>query len=77
MTGLKDDKREVLITSVLDAEPDHRTEFPEPSIWPFLAAIAVSGTFIGSIFTPWAVVVGSVPVAITLVAWFWPKAGEE
>jgi cytochrome c oxidase subunit I+III len=77
VTGLKLDQREVLITSVLDAEPDHRAEFPEPSIWPFLAAIAVGLTFVGSIFTPWAVVVGSVPVAITLIGWFWPKPGEE
>jgi cytochrome c oxidase subunit I+III len=77
VAGLDAGKREVLVTSVLDAEPDHRTEFPEPSIWPFLAAIAVSGAFIGSIFTPWAVVIGAAPVAITLIAWFWPKPGEE
>jgi cytochrome c oxidase subunit 1 len=77
VTGLKPDEREVLITSVLDAEPDHRTEFPEPSLWPFMAAIAVGLTFVGSIFTPWAVVIGSVPVAITLIGWFWPKRGEE
>jgi cytochrome c oxidase subunit I+III len=77
VTGLKPHKREILVTTVLDAEPDHLTEFPEPSLWPFLAAIAVGMTFIGSIFTPWAVVAGSVPVAITLIGWFWPKAGEE
>jgi cytochrome c oxidase subunit I+III len=28
--------------------------------------------FVGSIFTPWAVVWGTVPVAIALTAWFWP-----
>ena len=39
----------------------------------WFAAIAVAGTFIGSIFTPWAVVWGSIPVAITLVGWFWPE----
>ena len=77
VAGLKPDRREVLITSVLDAEPDHRTEFPGPSVWPLLAALAVTGTFIGSIFTPWAVVIGAVPVAITLTGWFWPKPGEE
>jgi cytochrome c oxidase subunit I+III len=77
VTGLKSDKREVLITSVLDAEPDHRTDFPGPSIWPLLAAIAVAGAFIGSVFTPWAVAIGAVPVAITLIGWFWPKRGEE
>jgi cytochrome c oxidase subunit I+III len=77
VSGLKQHKREVLVTSVLDAEPDHVTEFPEPSIWPLLAAIAVGVTFVGSIFTPWAVVIGAVPVAVTLVGWFWPKPGEE
>jgi hypothetical protein len=29
--------------------------------------------FIGSIFTPWALVWGSVPVAAALIAWFWPE----
>ena len=77
VTGLKPHAREVLVTTVLDAEPDHRYEFPDPSVWPFATAVAVTFTFIGSIFTPWAVVAGSVPIAIALVAWFWPKAGEE
>jgi hypothetical protein len=27
---------------------------------------------IGSIFTPWAVVWGSIPVAIAIIFWFWP-----
>ena len=35
-------KREVLVTRVLDAEPDHRYELPAPSIWPFLTAIATT-----------------------------------
>jgi cytochrome c oxidase subunit 1 len=71
--GLRSDIREVLVTQVLDAEPDHKEKFPDPSIWPFLAAIAVTGLFIGSIFTPWAVPIGSVPVLITFTGWFWPK----
>ena len=77
VTGLKPDAREVLVTTVLDAEPDHRYEFPDPSVWPFVTAVAVTFTFIGSIFTPWAVVAGAAPTAVALVAWFWPKAGEE
>ena len=66
----------MLVTRVMDAEPDHRKDFPEPTIWPFLAAFTTSVTYIGSIFTPWAVVWGSIPVAITLIAWFWPRRGE-
>ena len=62
VVGLRTDIRDVLVTHVLDAEPDHRLEFPEPSIWPFAAAVATTGLFIGSIFTPWGVVYGAIPV---------------
>ena len=50
---------------------------PTPLTAALLAAIAVSVLFVGSIFTPWAVVWGSVPVAIALVGWFWPKGSKE
>jgi cytochrome c oxidase subunit 1 len=73
VVGLASDRREVLITRVMDAEPDHRKEFPEPSIWPFLSAVALSVMYVGSIFTPWAVVYGSIPVFIALVGWLWPR----
>lgn len=74
--GLAANHREQLITSVIDAQPDHRISFPEPSLWPFLSALAVTVLFIGSIFTPWAVVWGSIPVAIGLIGWFWPRKKE-
>jgi len=77
VTGIREDVREVLSTKPLDAEPDHLTQFPSPTIWPFLASLAVTGLFIGSIFTPWAVVWGAIPVAITLTAWFWPGRRES
>ena len=73
IVGLREDARDVLVTHVLDAEPDHRLLFPEPSIWPFLTALAVTVLFIWSIFTPWGVVYGGVPVFVTMVGWFWPK----
>ena len=75
--GLRNDARDVLITYVLDAEPDHRSLFPDPSIWPLLAALATTALFVGSIFTPWAVVYGAVPLGIALVGWFWPKHPGE
>jgi len=43
----------------------------------FLAALAVGAAFLGSIFTPWAVVWGAVPLAVTLIGWFWPKGTKE
>jgi cytochrome c oxidase subunit I len=77
VVGLRSDVRDVLVTHVLDAEPDHRVEFPTPSVWPFVTGVATTGLFIGSIFTPWAVVYGAVPVFVAMVGWFWPKSPDE
>ncbi|MDR5171126.1 cytochrome c oxidase subunit I [Methylobacillus flagellatus] len=71
--GVAANFRQVLATTPLDACPDSRPQFPEPSYWPFLCALATTGLFIGSIFTPWAVVWGSLPVACAMIAWFWPR----
>jgi len=76
VAGLSTETREVLVTTVLDARPDSRDTFPIPSIWPVLGAVAATGLFIGSIFTPWAVVWGCIPVGIALTAWFWPRRRE-
>ena len=73
MRGLSVDKRELVLTTVLDARPDIREPVPKPSIWPFISAIAVGALFIASIFTPWGLVIGTVPVAVALIGWFWPK----
>ena len=59
VVGLRDDIREILVTHSLDSNPQHKDEDPGPSIWPFLASLAVSERFVGSIFTPWAMPVGS------------------
>ena len=75
--GLRVDRRELVITSVADAVPEARDSSPRDSIWPFWAALATSVMLIGSIFTPWAVVWGAIPVAITLIGWFWPKGTPE
>jgi len=77
IVGLRADVRDVLVTHVLDAEPDHRVEFPDSSIWPLITAIATTVLFIWSIFTPWGVVYGAVPVFVAMVGWFWPKIADE
>jgi cytochrome c oxidase subunit I+III len=76
VTGLAADKREVLVTRVMDAEPDNRKEFPDPTVWPFLTAVAVGGTYIGAMFTPYAVVGGALPITIGLLGWVWPRKGK-
>jgi cytochrome c oxidase subunit 1 len=72
VVGLDEDARTVLTTRTLDAEPDAKDEFPKPSIWPFLAAVATTVAFVASIFTPWGITYGMIPVAVTMIGWFWP-----
>jgi cytochrome c oxidase subunit I len=75
--GLEVNRRELIVTTASDAQPQVRDKSPQNSIWPFIAAIATSIMLIASIFSPWAVVWGSVLVGITLVGWFWPKGNSE
>jgi len=73
MDSMALDARALLVTSVVEAVPEYRQNSVGPSIWPLVAALAVSAMFIGSIFTAWAVVIGVVPIGIALTIWFWPK----
>ena len=73
VNGLRHDRREVLVTSSMDAEPRHRYVLPGPSIWPLLTALAVSVGFVGSVFAAKWVIPGSVLTALALVGWFWPR----
>jgi cytochrome c oxidase subunit 1 len=68
--------REVLLTTAVEAAPGIRWRMPEPSIWPLLSALAVTVLFIWSVFSPWGVVWGAIPVAMALTAWFWPRKGK-
>lgn len=72
MPGLRVDKRELLLTTAIDAVPDLRDPSPPPNAWPFFAAIATAAMFVGSIFTPWAVVWGTLLMAPPIILWFWP-----
>ena len=76
-SGLRIDRRETLVTTVVEAIPEARESSPRDSIWPLWAAITTTVMLIWSIFTPWAVVWGSIPVSIALIGWFWPKGTPE
>ncbi|MBV9829358.1 MAG: cytochrome c oxidase subunit I [Alphaproteobacteria bacterium] len=76
-TGLRVERRELLVTSAAEARPEARESSPRNSIWPLLSAIATSVMLIWSIFSPWAVVWGSIPIGIALIGWFWPKGTPE
>jgi cytochrome c oxidase subunit 1 len=73
LDGLSLDRRELLLTTPVEALPDYRQRSPAPSVWPLLTALAVSAMFVGSIFTPWALVWGALPIGAAVTGWFWPK----
>jgi len=75
--GLRTDRRELIISTVTEAQPQARESSPRNSIWPLWAAIATTVMLVWSIFSPWAVVWGSIPIAIALIGWFWPKGDPE
>ena len=77
VTGLRSDRREVLVTTLMDAEPHHRYVLPGPTIWPFLAALAVTTGFIGSVFNAWYITWGSILAGLTFIGWFWPRRPLE
>jgi cytochrome c oxidase subunit 1 len=77
VVGIRSDCREVLVTRLLDAEPDHRTEMPAPSIWPFLSALSVGLMFVMTLFTPWGLVVGGTIATAAVIMWFWPKRSDQ
>ncbi|MBY2943933.1 cytochrome c oxidase subunit I [Rhizobium leguminosarum] len=77
VSGMRLDRRELIVSGVVEAEPEARESSPTNSIWPLIAAIATSIMLIWSMFSPWAVVWGSIPIAIALTGWFWPKGDPE
>jgi heme/copper-type cytochrome/quinol oxidase subunit 1 len=76
-SGLRADRRELVISTIAEARPQARESSPRDSIWPLWTAIATTIMLISSIFSPWAVVWGSVPIAVALIGWFWPKGTPE
>jgi cytochrome c oxidase subunit I+III len=72
VVGLPADRRELLVSTVLDATPDHLFTIPHPSGWPAALALATGVAFVGVIFTPWALVVGALLAGVALSGWFWP-----
>jgi cytochrome c oxidase subunit I+III len=82
VTGIRSDRRELLVTSLLDAHPQSRLVMPGPSVWPLLLAVAVGIGFGGFMFHPVFPVVGFILSFLALVGWFWPgelrrEAGKE
>ncbi|MBV9508450.1 MAG: cytochrome c oxidase subunit I [Acidobacteriia bacterium] len=73
VTGLRNDRREVLVTSIMDGEPQHRYVLPGPSIWPLLLSVLTTIGLIGSVFQFQWYYLGMVLATIGLLGWFWQR----
>ena len=75
--GLRDDRREVLLTTLLDARPEGIQVLPGPSLWPLALACASAVAFLGVLFSPWWVIVGAILSFAALAGWHWPRDEER
>jgi cytochrome c oxidase subunit I+III len=69
--GLSVDHREVLVTRLHDAAPDHRYHQSGDSYWPPFVALLAAASLIGFIFHPVALAIGIPAMLIALGGWFW------
>ncbi|MDV3242873.1 MAG: cytochrome c oxidase subunit I [Methylocaldum sp.] len=74
VVGLRSGRREVLVTTLLDAEPHAVAILPGPTIWPFLSAVAVAAGFLGFIRHPIWFPIGLLLTFVGFVGWLWPRA---
>src|SRR3954468_10551418 len=77
VTGLRTDRREVLVTTTFDAQPDSRHKHPTGSIWPLVLALVMAELWIGSIFTPWAVLGGLGLTLLGMLGWGLQSVREQ
>jgi cytochrome c oxidase subunit 1 len=77
VAGLRTDVHEVLVTTLLDAEPDSRHRHPPPTIWPLLTALATTVLFVTLIFTPWGLVIGMPLLFLAFLGWAWPHGRDH
>lgn len=72
-TGMRTDRREVLITEILTGRIQAVEILPTNTIWPLVLAVATGVAFIGSIFSPWWFVIAFFLVFLAITGWFWPS----
>jgi cytochrome c oxidase subunit I+III len=68
-------RRETIISSVVDAEPEQVLRVPGNSWWPLLAAIPTGGFFIAATFHAWVITgVSGVLAGAAILGWLWTTA---
>jgi cytochrome c oxidase subunit I+III len=70
--------RSQIATTTLDARPQEVFRVPGPSIWPFVAAVAITVVSVAFIYDANIVaLIAVVVMGVALLAWHWPDALER
>lgn len=77
VTGMNNDRREVLATSLMDAEPQYKHVLPQSSIWPFVTAVCASVGFVWAMFDFRGYYLGMGLTMVALIGWFRPQPRPE
>jgi len=77
VTGLRTDRPELLVTSIMRVEPIYRHEAPQPTLAPLGMAAVIAAMLITGIFTPWGVVYGTFAIALPFYIWAWPDREQH
>jgi cytochrome c oxidase subunit I+III len=77
VTGLRDDRREVLVTTLMDARPDYRSVLAAPSLAPVLTALAVMVGCVGVMYEHYWLLVGLGLSFVGFTAWNLPRTHQE
>jgi cytochrome c oxidase subunit I+III len=70
---LQESERDTVGTTLMDAKLDTRIVLPKPTIWPLLAALAATFTFISSMINLILVPIGALLVYAAIIGWTWPR----
>ena len=77
VTGLRTDRPEVLITSIMSTEPIYRHEEPKPTFAPLVMAIVIGAMLIYGVFSPWGLPIGTALIPIPFYLWAWPDKEDH
>jgi cytochrome c oxidase subunit I+III len=77
VTGVREDVRQVVVTTLMDAKPQALSNLATPSYAPILLAIAVGITFIGFIFHVIWLAIGFFLSFFVIVYWNYPGEAER
>ena len=72
LSGVRSDRREVVITTAVDASPQGLAVLAQPGLAPFLLALASGTVVAGALWNPWWVLIGGGVSLAALGWWHWP-----